>query len=88
MQRRKFIHQSSRALVGVGLFGWSSCGPSNVTEQEEDQSTNEAASVETPLWFDVSLAQWSLHRAFEAGSIDPLDFARTAREDYGIEGVE
>ncbi len=44
--------------------------------------------METPLWFDVSLAQWSLHRAFEAGSIDPLDFARTAREDYGIEGVE
>jgi len=36
----------------------------------------------------ISLAQWSLHRAFGAGTIDPLDFPLVARRDYGIEAVE
>ena len=38
--------------------------------------------------FRISLAQWSLHRGFFAGKIDPLDFPRIAREDYGIDAVE
>jgi sugar phosphate isomerase/epimerase len=42
---------------------------------------------QTPL-FRISLAQWSLHRALRAGALDPLDFARTARADYGIEAIE
>ncbi|QYK48538.1 MAG: sugar phosphate isomerase/epimerase [Phycisphaeraceae bacterium] len=36
----------------------------------------------------ISLAQWSLHRALFAKELDNLDFARTARESYGIEAVE
>jgi sugar phosphate isomerase/epimerase len=39
--------------------------------------------------FKISLAEWSLHRAFS--DRDPkknLDFPRIAREEYGIEGVE
>ncbi len=38
--------------------------------------------------FRISLAQWSLHRALYAGALDNLDFARVAREQYGIEAVE
>jgi len=38
--------------------------------------------------FRISLAQWSLHRALYAGEIDPLDFPRVARRDYGIDAVE
>ncbi|MDX1383053.1 MAG: TIM barrel protein [Thermoanaerobaculia bacterium] len=37
--------------------------------------------------FEISLAQWSLHRTLFAGDLDPLDFPRTARE-LGIGGVE
>jgi sugar phosphate isomerase/epimerase len=36
----------------------------------------------------ISLAQWSLHRSFENGSLDPLDFASIAREQYNIDAVE
>lgn len=36
----------------------------------------------------ISLAQWSLHRAFQEGSLDPLDFASIAKNDYGIDAVE
>lgn len=38
-------------------------------------------------WFDISLAQWSLHRALRGG-LDNLDFAKVAREDYGVSGLE
>ena len=38
--------------------------------------------------FRISLAQWSLHRGFFAGKIDPLDFPGVARQDYGIDAVE
>jgi sugar phosphate isomerase/epimerase len=36
----------------------------------------------------ISLAQWSLHRSFWDGTLDPLDFASIARETYQIEAVE
>jgi sugar phosphate isomerase/epimerase len=39
-------------------------------------------------WFTISLAQWSLHRTIRAGQLENLDFARAARQDYGIEAVE
>lgn len=38
--------------------------------------------------FKISLAQWSLHRALRAGEIDNLDFARVAKEDFGIDAIE
>jgi L-ribulose-5-phosphate 3-epimerase len=38
--------------------------------------------------FQISLAEWSLHRALKAGKLDNLDFAKTAKEDYGIDAVE
>ena len=40
------------------------------------------------LPFKISLAQWSLHRALHGGKLDNLDFAATAKNDYGIEAIE
>jgi sugar phosphate isomerase/epimerase len=36
----------------------------------------------------ISLAQWSLHRAFQKGDLDPLDFSSIARDQFDIEAVE
>jgi sugar phosphate isomerase/epimerase len=36
----------------------------------------------------ISLAQWSLHRNFNDGTLDPVDFAAIAMEKYGIQAVE
>jgi sugar phosphate isomerase/epimerase len=36
----------------------------------------------------LSLAQWSLHRALEAGTVDHLDFPGIAKSTYGIDAVE
>lgn len=38
--------------------------------------------------YDVSLAQWSLHRRFFSGEADPMEFAGIAREEFDIGGVE
>ena len=51
-----------------------------------------AATRPEPL-FKISLAQWSLHRAFFAKKddpkrLDPLNFAKIAKDDYGIDAVE
>ncbi len=38
--------------------------------------------------FKISLAQWSLNKPLFAKKIDNLDFAKIAKEKFGIEGVE
>lgn len=38
--------------------------------------------------FRISLAQWSFHKALEAKQLDHLDFAKVARQEYGIEAIE
>jgi sugar phosphate isomerase/epimerase len=38
--------------------------------------------------FRISLAQWSLHKGLQAGEVQHLDFARIAREDFGLEAIE
>jgi sugar phosphate isomerase/epimerase len=37
---------------------------------------------------EISLAEWSLHRALQAGKIDHLDFPAIAKNDYHISVVE
>ena len=38
--------------------------------------------------FKISLAQWSLHKTIFGGKLDNRDFAKTAKQDYGIEAIE
>lgn len=47
-----------------------------------------APAVPSKPLFEVSLGQWSLHRALQAGKLDNLDFPVVARKDYGIGSVE
>ena len=38
--------------------------------------------------FKISLAEWSLHKTLKEGKLDNRDFAKTAKQDYGIEAIE
>lgn len=40
------------------------------------------------MLYEISLAQWSLHRAFFAGYLKPVDFPRITKEQFGINAVE
>ncbi len=39
-------------------------------------------------WFDISLAQWSMHKSFRAGTRDAMDFAKITKREFGIEAIE
>ncbi len=45
------------------------------------------ADDKKPL-FEISLAEWSLHRTIKEGKLDNLDFAKAAKHDYGINAIE
>jgi L-ribulose-5-phosphate 3-epimerase len=46
------------------------------------------AQTEKAKPFKISLAQWSLHKSLQQKKLDNLDFAKVAKEKFGIEAVE
>ena len=93
MQRRNFLRTSTKAGLALGLLGTTAyfgCGDAADGRADEAMADTPAtdAPAATPLWFDISLAQWSLHRTIQAGELDNLDFAKTARETFGLGGIE
>lgn len=72
INRRHFLEQSMGVAAGVGLASLAGV---------------EALAVQQP-WFQISLAEWSFHRALFAGQMDHLDFAKVAKTDFGIGAVE
>lgn len=47
-----------------------------------------AEATAKKLWFDISLAEWSLHKELFAKKITNLDFPAIAKNDFGINIVE
>jgi sugar phosphate isomerase/epimerase len=46
------------------------------------------AAAQQKKWFQISLAEWSIHKAVRSGQVKNLDFPKLAREKFGIEGLE
>jgi L-ribulose-5-phosphate 3-epimerase len=72
IDRRDFIKQSAQTAATISLAA----------------ITGEPLVASTKQLFKISLAQWSLHRALFKKELDNLDFAKTARFDFGIGAVE
>ncbi len=73
LTRRQFLGTSLAGLAAAGLLGRQSL-----------------AAPKDPL-YKISLAEWSLHRALFGRSdqkLDHLDFAATAKNEFGIDAVE
>ena len=51
-------------------------------------SSKAAASSSSPFFYEISLAEWSLHKALFANKITNLDFPGIAKKQYGISVVE
>ena len=67
------------------LFTTVSCGEKQKETVKEE--TTETAQEANPIFFKLSLAQWSLHKAVREEGMSPLDFAQKANE-LGFEGIE
>jgi len=73
--RRAFIRKSLSASAGIGFF---SAFPGIST----------FGKINGDMFFEISLAEWSLHRTLRKGDLDNLDFPATAKNDFGIHAVE
>ena len=87
--RRKFLKESGHITLGIGLLGFSACKGKNAMKSlSEEEKTAIINADESGLFFKISLAQWSLHRALQKGKMDNLDFAATAKNKFGINAIE
>ena len=75
MDRKRFLQLSGMVLASAGIPGIAKASAGKLRSGEE-------------LFFDISLAEWSLHRALSDGDLDHLDFPATAKNEFGIEAVE
>ncbi len=91
MQRRTFLTKTTQASLGLGLLGsvvYLGCGGQQPVMDSTTASSAVPPPTTAPLWFNISLAQWSLHKTLFAGKMDNLDFAATARNTFGLGGIE
>jgi sugar phosphate isomerase/epimerase len=76
LNRRQFIRAGGAAMAGLS-FGHDPLAQPGVVGAAEPART-----------FQISLAEWSLHRTLRGKKMDHLDFPRVAKVDYGIDAVE
>ncbi len=86
--RRKFIEKTSTYTLGLGLLGLSACSNPTDTKASMKETATQTNPISNKRPFKISLAQWSLHQNFFDKKIDHLDFAKVAREEFGIDAVE
>jgi sugar phosphate isomerase/epimerase len=72
IDRREFIKRSAQMAATIGAAA----------------ITGETLAAAPKQLFKISLAQWSFHKALFSKQLDNLDFARTAKQNYGISAVE
>ena len=81
--RRSFLKNTAFSTTGLSLGGLTAC-----TNNSSNQTTTKMPTPKATPPLKISLAQWSLNRAFFADELDAKDFATIAKNDYGISAVE
>ena len=82
MKRRQFVKRTVQVSGALSLLGFAAC------KNENKKAALQAQVVSnSELFFKMSLAQWSLHRALIDKKMDHLDFAAKSRS-FGFEGLE
>lgn len=82
INRRVFIKNTTvaTAALSMGIIG--------CTNSPSQQSTSTMPKSKTVPPLKISLAQWSLNRAFFAKELDAKNFAKIAKNDYDISAIE
>ena len=77
MLRRKFVKNISGVLAASTLS-------SAILKNNVNNMISKAIDKELKL----SLAQWSLHRSYQSGELDPVDFANISKKAFEIDAIE
>ena len=75
-ERNLYTPTFAYSIILTLFFNFTSC-------KNETHKTASSA----PLFFELSLAQWSFHRTFREGGVSPYEFAKLAN-DLGFKGLE
>ena len=87
--RRNFLLKAGQLTAGIGLLGFYGCETVKQTIDTGVAKTRDIVDdVRNKQFFKISLAQWSLNKAFFNGQLDNLDFAAKAKNDFGIDAIE
>lgn len=86
--RRTFLKNSGKTAMGIGVLGLSACNTTKKPMVDTTPMIKEDANATKELFFKISLAQWSLNKALFAKEMDNLDFAKVAKTQFGIDGIE
>ncbi len=85
MKRRNFITKTTAAGVGVTFLGAYAC--KETKKEDKTIPEMEESSVMTEPFFELSLAQWSIHKMINEKGVDPYTFAEKAK-NWGFKGLE
>lgn len=89
MKRRKFIHRSTQAGVALSLLGMTACKQEKKAGDQQDPvgGVSTAPQEDPSPFFELSLAQWSIHNMIREEGTDPYRFAEMAKA-WGFGGLE
>lgn len=88
-KRRHFIRHSGAAIVGASLSPilLQSCAQKKAMVDDTIIDTKKEIMKNDDMFFKISLAQWSFHKAIFAKEFDHLDFAAKTKS-LGMDGIE
>lgn len=84
MNKREFIKLLSYSSAGLATMGFSSAFSSSA----KNLAQGGLLFGDKPLFFKISLAQWSLNKTIFSGKLNHMDFAATAKKEFDIDAVE
>jgi len=82
------IHAINNRRAFLKSMGMLTLSPLLLECTRPSSSGEETATTAPALFFKISLAEWSLHRALQGGQLTNLDFPAKAKNDFGISAVE
>jgi sugar phosphate isomerase/epimerase len=88
--RREFLRQMALYTMGAGMLPsvLAACNSGASTKEAKDTTAVAGLTDAKSLFFKISLAEWSFHKALFSKELSHLDFPLKAKKDFGIEAVE
>jgi len=86
MKKRIVFRTSSALLLALVMTVLFSCKEAKKEENKNEEMTEMKAETTTPF-FELSLAQWSMHKMVFDDKVDPYTFAEKAKK-WGFTGLE
>lgn len=77
MDTRRHFLKGAVGLAAASIFARSGLAADSAKKERLDGT-----------WFDISLAQWSINKAFWSGEKDKMRFAQIAKNEFGVNAVE